>query len=252
MPGIGLGLSPSVNNNFFSPLSVPETVAWFSAIYGVTNSSGAASAWADVTNTFSASQAIGSRRPTITTNIGGNNTLTFTSSNLQKLINTTQNLVTSGTTRYVLIAGKGADGYGGSFITFRTSTAGATRVWSIAATDLLDTNFYYFTDAETNNCVDHAGAAGKPNLVQSFVFEYELTANAVPVVRFNNSSRTIDGTINVSGEDGATGFILGGRELSSQFWNGDITDIYVASTIPSTTNKAKLRTFFGKHVGVIL
>jgi len=238
----------------WKPFDVPEHKLWFTAGDGVTNASGAASAIADVRSRgtrYTASQGTASARPTIAASLNSRATLDFAKANTQALVNTTDNPVTSGASRYVLVVAKGADTTGGALFCFRTGTTGG-RVWALMAFDAGDTNFYYFTDGVSNNVVDAAGAAGKPLLTTPFIIEYELTLGAAPVVRFNGVSRTVSGTVNATADTGVTGFKIGAREAATAFWNGSIRDVFCASPIPSLADRSRLLNFFSASNGGLL
>lgn len=226
----------------FLPTNVAETVAWFSARSGVTNVAGAASQLDSVIGSFSGTQATGAARPTIATGINSLPTLAFASASAQELTNTTTNLVTTNATRYVLIVAKSADAAGGSLLTFRFNTAGSTRVW-VLQTSTSGGNRNYMTDGVSNST--SATLAGEPSIVSPFLIEYELTLGATPIIRINRNTRPVTGIIHATGEAGATGFHIGGREAAGgEKWNGDIADIYIASGIPSAADKTKLVNYF--------
>jgi hypothetical protein len=227
---------------------VGETQFWFTGSYGVTDASGAASAWKTRTDNFTGTQGTGANRPTITTNINGRNTLTFTAASSQELTNTTTNLVFTNASRYVIIVARSASAIGGSMLTFRYSTAGSARVWCLQAP--VSGNLVYITDGVSNSITETVSA---PDLTSPFILEYEITLGGTPVIRFNGVARTVAGVINSAGEAGATGFHIGGREAGpGQFFDGDIADIYCASPIPSTTDKDTLRSFFANLNGITL
>jgi hypothetical protein len=228
--------------------NVGETQFWFTAGHGVTDVSGAASAWSTRTGNFSCTQGTGAARPTITTNINGRNTLTFTAASNQELTNTTTNLVFTNAQRYVLIVARSAAGTGGTLMTFRFNTTGSNRVWCLQAP--IASNLNYMTDGVSNSVAETVAA---PSLTSPFIIEYEIILGGTPVIRFNGAARTVSGTIHSAGEAGATGFHIGGREAGSgQFFDGDIADIYCASGIPSTDDKSTLRSFFANLNGITL
>jgi hypothetical protein len=218
----------------FMPYDVPETVAWFSPRHNVTNASGAASAWASLSpsSTYTAAQATAGKRPTIATGINSRASLDFSTLASTELNNTTDNILAGGTARYVLAVVR-SNNAGGTVFSFQKGT------WLLYAWNLSGTQYYFFDGSAAFG----EASGGAPTLLgATFMLEWELTVGATPVVRFNGVARTLAGTI-AAAPAGTTGFSVGSAN-GAQFWDGPIADVYVASPIPSTTNKAKLRTYF--------
>lgn len=245
----------SLARRAWAPFDVPEFKLWLTPSAGATDAgAGACSAWSDIrarTTRYATSQGTGAKRPTIGANINGRASLAFASANSQELTNTTDNPVTAGAARYVLIVAKLAgsgSGSGGAFFTFRLNNTGG-RVWTLQAVNVGDGNIYFFTDAVSNN-VQEAGAG--PTLTTPFIIEYELTAGQAPVVRVNNIARTLVGTISATAEAGTTGFRVGSANNGTSPFNGNIADIFIASPIPSVANRALLRGYFSTINGGIL
>lgn len=233
------------------PTDVAQTVAWFSPRSKFTNTSGKASDWTDQGGTFTATQATAGNRPAVANGINGFPSFTYTGASSQELTNTTQNPVSSGTARYVLAVAKSAGsgvGTGGTLFCFRLNTTGG-RKYALSVAALGDANTYYFTDAVSNNVVE--ATAGAPTFTSPYMIEWELAAGQAMVVRVNNVARTLSGgSLNATGELGTTGFHIGSQ--GSQFYDGDIADIYIASVVPSAGDKDRIRQFIARQNGLTI
>lgn len=225
-------------NGAFRPYDVPETAAWFTARAGVTDVSGAASAWTSQypAGTFTSSQASASARPTIAAGVNGEPSLLFDATASQELKNTTTNILSSGATRYVLGVGKMANTTGGSFFMFKVGGSCCDcYIFHSGA------NTQYYGDRVSLSATE--AFAGSPDFTAPFLIEWELTVGALPVVRVNGVARTLTGS-NVVSDTGTTGFEIGGNGFGGQYFPGHIADIYIASGIPSAADLAKLRAYF--------
>jgi hypothetical protein len=242
---------PGAKRRAWMPYDVPEYKFWFTPRDGTTDAGGGAvSAWADVRargTRYATSQATGSARPALATGINSRASLSFLKANSKELTNTTNDPVASGATRYVLAVVQSLDSVGGTVFQFRLNSTGG-RVWCLQLASP-DPNFYYFTDAVSNNIID-TGAA--PTITVPTIAEWELTLGASLVVRLNGVTRTTSGSVNATADTGTTGFHIGGRAPASQFWNGHIADIFCASPIPSLADRARLRNYFSVANGGIL
>jgi len=230
----------------FRPYYVPETVAWWSPRAGITNVSGAASAWTTQYpgGTFTGSQASAPARPTVAAGINGNPSLLFDAAASQTLRNTTTNVLAAGAPRYVLGVGQMTSAAGGTFFSFKVG--GAACLCYIFNTG---GNTYYYGDRLS--ALASEATAGAPTFTNPFLIEWELTAGALPVVRVNNVARTLTGS-NVASDTGTTGFEIAGNGFAGQYHPGHIADIYIASGIPSVANKALLRAYFAGINGITL
>lgn len=239
------------------PFDVPEHKVWLTAGAGTTDAGGGAcSAWADVRSRgtrYASSQSTGSKRPTIAVSINSRATLDFAKVSVQELVNTTDDPIASGATRYVLaVVKKTATGNatGGTIFTFRINTTGG-RVWALMYTKQGDGNTYYFTDAVSNNVIESV-AASAPDVSTPILIEWELTLGATPVIRIQNVQRTLTGNLNATAELGTTGFRVGAGASSATPFDGSIADVFVAAPIPSDPDKSRLVNFFSASNGGIL
>jgi hypothetical protein len=236
----------------WAPYLVPQSKFWFSPRHAITNVSGKASAWGqrwDPLGAFTAFQSDANARPTIATGINGRESLAFASANSQDLLNTTDDLVTAGDPRYVLLVAKSATVGGGTLFAFRINQTGG-RQWVLQVLDF-GVGLVYFADSISNSVLD-GDYATKPDFTQPFIIEYELTAGSAPVIRVNGATRPVSGTLHSDPEAGTTGFRIASRDAGSQTWNGDLADIYCASPIPSAADKAKLLAHFALINGLPL
>lgn len=226
----------------WSPFDVPETVAWFGARERVTNVSGAASAWATTAPpaAFTGTQSNASLRPAIANGINGRPTIAFTIGSNQLLADTTD-ILAAGAPRYALAVAKASTSVGGTIFQFRTT--GAVSI-------LYPTNIggacYYWNDGVGGLASELTATA--PDITQPFLIEWELTVGAPVVVRVNGVTRVLTSS-NVSSDIGTSGFKIG-ESYAGQPWGGDVADIYIASGIPSASDRAKLRTFFSTANGL--
>jgi len=223
----------------FSPHDVAESKFWFSAREGLTNVGGKASAWEDVIGGFVAAQSDDARRPTIS----GDSLLCTPA---KRLINTADNIFTSGEARYLLFAFQSnAADTGGRLMTFRIDGTGGAQ-WAFGVS-FFGGIIYYFTDSIANNVNDGASW----DITQPSIVEIEAISGGTPVVRVNGATRGVGGALMLN-DEGSTGFIIGASTTVDNGLDGTIWDEYGATPIPSVSDKGKLRSYFAALNGVTL
>jgi hypothetical protein len=257
-PAIGSGKSLSFAGSTSSPgvnpISVPGLVLWLDADASrvTKDASNRVTGWSDATgatnNTAAenVAQTIAARQPLwVQSGMNGRPVIRFDGID-DKLENTTNNLLTPGVDRTIIVVGDGNDaGSGGTPVTLR-QTAG------VFAAQLALTNgtFYTYTDAQVRNIT----SANLLSTVQQPFLSIHRTSGTTLSLDVNGTNRALSGNPIANWESGGTGFTIGGRNDQSltvngpgwQIWNGDIAEVLIFNRNLSPTELADVSTYLNQ------
>lgn len=211
----------------FTPDTLPGLAAWYEARFlngrpaiTLPDTGASVPTWADLSgNGMGLSQVASTLQPSfLAEGAGGRPAVNFNSASQQHL-SIGQNVLPSGSPRTIFVAGRCYGTNGGTLFCFRrTSTVFAGLLLTLGGTS------YVYSDGAFN-----ATAPMGPGTIQS-PFVATMTSGGAGQklgLRLNGSAVAVSQSGTCSAEEGTPGFLLGAREVASQYWNGEIAAVVI-------------------------
>lgn len=236
--GLGIGLTPGFVGTPPPPPWDPSAlgsglVAWFRGDTGTTL------AWTPKSGTFTTPINSG----TITTGtLGGQSAFVFGGTS-DSFLNTTDNIITSGSIYTVLSVAQATNSQAGAIFTLRNSGAySSSQVQTIAGTS------YVYGDGVAQNITLSASVSTEAQSPFLAEWEYAGTGNAMTRFRLNRTDRSQGGG-NQTTESGTTGFRIGSN-AASQGWVGPIAEIVVLSRVLTSGERTSWESYVMTRYGI--
>jgi hypothetical protein len=243
----------------FSPIDVPGCVLWLrsdAGVFPVAGTPPTLEQWNDQSgNGYNVSQATQADQPEYLATSGPNNLpdVLFGGSGSVLLDNTATNLLPSGQSRTILVAGDSNSTSGGTLCAFRRSTVGSTTVCEVGyQVSGGGGSLYVYSDGTNAGSVATIPGTSIP-VDTPFVIDLELSTSALPAVAVNGVAQTVTQTNGAMTAETSTsaGFTVGNREDTALYpWSGDIYELLVYDQVLSSSQLTLLRRYLGYRYGV--
>lgn len=231
--------------NGFTPRSISGLKLDLNAAIGITLASTKVSTWADQSgNGNDVTQATDANRPTFNaTGFNGKACVTFGALTTTALVNTTANLVASGTARDVfIVAAPTSIAAVQGALAFRL---GGNTFECLAAGSLAGVTYYFSDGVNAYNVQQPEYKSG----VTKFEWNAAAFGPAVPVNYLADKVQYGDVGSNFfsRSDTGTTGFIIGNRANLLQPFIGDIARVLVYDSVLSAGNRAAVMTYLANQ-----
>jgi alpha-tubulin suppressor-like RCC1 family protein len=227
---------------------------WLKADAGVmTNASGLVTNWADQSGQgIDVGQTSTNRQPFFVANgLNGKPAIRFSNTATNFLTSTNNPLGTNEARSVFVVAKAGTNSAGGTIMTFgRSPSYFASQWFNLSGT------FYVYTDGLTSGNNASLTANAQSSITNSFigVISSSGTGSGIhPIVSLNGTNQAVSQTGFVSAVTSVTnGVSLGHREdVANQNWKGDIAEILVYNTSPTTAERLALEQYLNTRYGVV-
>lgn len=219
---------------------------WLKADAGVTLSGSDVTAWADQSGNGNDVTAPGTPPTFDASVINGLPGVRFTGAAVS-LANTSTSLITAGAARHVFSVVKcgSTASPGGPIVVFRGNTP-----WFAAYLAIIGGNTYAYSDGATT-----ASTLTSPPTLTSTAFEVEHASAGTGT---GNLTLALDGTNqtlatpDIATESGATGFVIGNAPTASQYFDGDVCEVFVYDHVLTGSDLADLRGYLQARYGITI
>jgi hypothetical protein len=239
----------------FSPTDLSGCVLWLRSDAGVTlMDETTVSTWEDQSgHGYNVSQATQANQPGFLPNSGPNGEpdILFGSSGTVLLDNTVSNLLASGQSRTIVVAGDSNNTSGGTLCCFRRSTAGGESI-CVVSYEVISDILYIYSDGINGNSNAAIPGTAIPAFTP-FVLDWELSTSALSAFAINGVAQTVtQNQGHMTAETSAAqGFTMGEREDTlGNPWPGDIYEMLVYDRVLLPNELIEVRRYLGARYGV--